>query len=53
MDEKLKFVIYCGLCCELCAERARIPQQAKALQEAMAEEGMWILGNVSYSIHTM
>jgi len=39
MDEKIKFVTYCGLCCELCAERARIPQQAKALQQAMTEEG--------------
>ena len=39
MDEKLKFVTYCGLWCELCAERARIPQQAKALQQAMIEEG--------------
>jgi hypothetical protein len=36
---RLEFVGYCGLCCELCAERARIPAQAAALQEAMTEEG--------------
>jgi hypothetical protein len=39
MDERLEFVTYCGLCCELCAERGRIPGRAAALQEAMAEEG--------------
>jgi len=39
MAEQLEFVGYCGLCCELCAERARIPRQAAALQQAMAEEG--------------
>lgn len=39
MDEKLRFVTYCGLCCELCAERGRIPRRAAALREAMAEEG--------------
>ena len=39
MAHQLEFVTYCGLYCELCAERARIPQRAAALQEAMAEEG--------------
>jgi hypothetical protein len=39
MTDKLEFVTYCGLCCHLCAERARIPQRAAALQEAMTEEG--------------
>jgi hypothetical protein len=39
VDEDLQFVTYCGLYCELCAERARIPQRAAALQEAMAGEG--------------
>ena len=39
MDERLEFVTHCGLCCELCAERGRIPRRAAALQEAMAEEG--------------
>ena len=39
MTDQLEFVTCCGLYCELCAERARIPQRAAALQEAMAEEG--------------
>lgn len=38
---ELEFVTYCGLHCELCGARARIPQRAAALQEAMAEEG-WL-----------
>lgn len=39
MNEQLEFVTYCGLYCGLCAERTRIPQQAAALQAAMAQEG--------------
>jgi hypothetical protein len=39
MTDQLEFVTYCGLWCELCAERGRIPKRAAALQEAMAEEG--------------
>jgi hypothetical protein len=39
MSEDLEFVTYCGLYCDLCGARARIPQQAAALQQAMAEEG--------------
>jgi hypothetical protein len=39
MGDVLDFVSYCGLYCGLCAERARIPQQAGALRKAMAEEG--------------
>lgn len=39
MTEQLEFVTYCGLYCGLCAARARIPQRAAALQEAMTEEG--------------
>ena len=39
MTNQLEFVTYCGLYCELCAERARIPRQAGALQRAMTEEG--------------
>ena len=39
MDERLAFVTYCGLYCNLCADRGRIPRQAAALQETMAEEG--------------
>jgi hypothetical protein len=37
--ENLKLVTYCGLCCGLCANRGRIPQQAKALRESMIKEG--------------
>ena len=35
----MKLVTYCGLYCDLCAERARIPHRAEALQAAMVEEG--------------
>ena len=35
----MKLVTYCGLYCDLCAERARIPGRAAALQAAMTEEG--------------
>ncbi len=37
--DELKLIAYCGLYCGLCAERARIPEQAQALRETMAEEG--------------
>lgn len=36
---ELEFVTFCGLYCNLCAERARIPAQAAALQRAMTDEG--------------
>lgn len=39
MADPLEFVTYCGLHCELCAERRRIPERAAALQKAMADEG--------------
>ena len=35
----MELVTYCGLYCDLCAERARIPRRAAALQAAMTEEG--------------
>jgi hypothetical protein len=41
MTDQLELVTYCGLYCELCAERARIPRQAAALQRSMTEEG-WL-----------
>ena len=44
MTDQLEFVTYCGLYCELCAERARIPQQAAALQRSMTEEGWPFFG---------
>lgn len=39
MMASLEFVTYCGLHCELCSARARIPRQAAALQRAMTDEG--------------
>jgi len=35
----LTLVTYCGLYCELCAQRSRIPHQAEALRESMSKEG--------------
>jgi hypothetical protein len=35
----LGWVTYCGLYCELCSERGRLPQRAKALMELMTQEG--------------
>ena len=35
----MELVTYCGLYCDLCAARTRIPHQAAALQAAMTEEG--------------
>ena len=37
--DKLKLVTYCGLYCELCAERGRIPKQADVLRASMTKEG--------------
>jgi hypothetical protein len=44
MSDQLEFVTYCGLHCELCAERARIPKQAAALQRSMTEESWPFFG---------
>ncbi|MBP8304938.1 MAG: DUF3795 domain-containing protein [Phycisphaerae bacterium] len=35
----LRLVTYCGLFCDLCAQRCRIPSLAKDLRQAMAKEG--------------
>jgi len=35
----MELVTYCGLYCDLCAERTRIPHRAAALQAAMIQEG--------------
>ena len=35
----MELVTYCGLYCDLCAERTRIPQTAQSLRAAMTEEG--------------
>jgi hypothetical protein len=45
MDEKLKLITYCGLYCDLCSERGRIPKDAQALKESMAKEGYENWGN--------
>ena len=34
----LRYVAYCGLYCGLCAQRSRIPQQARQLQKSLHEE---------------
>ncbi|MGD2206416.1 MAG: DUF3795 domain-containing protein [Anaerolineae bacterium] len=44
MNDQLEFVTYCGLHCDLCSARARIPQRAAALQQAMTEEGWTFWG---------
>ena len=35
----LKLVTYCGLYCGLCAQRTRVPRQARALRDTMRTEG--------------
>lgn len=35
----LRLVTCCGLYCELCAQRGRIPRRAAALKDSMAKEG--------------
>lgn len=37
--DQTELVTYCGLYCGLCAQRGRIPQQARALRDSMAKEG--------------
>jgi hypothetical protein len=39
MGDSLRWVTYCGLYCELCAQRGRIPAQAEALRASMDKEG--------------
>jgi len=38
-QDVLRLVTYCGLYCGLCAQRSRIPQQARQLQQTLQEEG--------------
>ena len=40
----LKLVTYCGLHCQLCAQRGRIPRQADLLRESMRKEGYELWG---------
>lgn len=42
--DKLKLVAYCGLYCDLCAERNRMPYQAAALRQTMTKGGWHQLG---------
>lgn len=37
--DKLKFVTYCGLYCDLCSSRCRTPFIAKSLRDLMLKEG--------------
>lgn len=38
-QNSLRLVSYCGLYCSLCAQRSRIPHEAKRLQSSLHEEG--------------
>jgi hypothetical protein len=38
-QDLLRLVTYCGLYCGLCAQRSRISQQARQLQQTLHEEG--------------
>lgn len=44
MTDNLRSVTYCGLYCDLCGSRGRIPKRAQALQNSMAEEGYDVWG---------
>jgi hypothetical protein len=44
MTDNLQLITYCGLYCELCTQRGRIPQQAKALKETMTKESYEVYG---------
>ena len=38
-QDELKLVTYCGLHCDLCSARGRMPLQASALRDTMRNEG--------------
>ncbi len=44
-DDTYRDISYCGLYCPLCADRNRIPPQARALQDTLKEEGWESFGN--------
>lgn len=39
MVDNLESVTYCGLYCDLCGSRGRIPKRAQSLRDSLAEEG--------------
>ncbi|MCE5249958.1 DUF3795 domain-containing protein [bacterium] len=43
--DTLKYVTYCGLYCKLCANIARIPNQAYALRDTLAKSGWTFFGD--------
>jgi hypothetical protein len=43
--DKLRLVTYCGLHCNLCSQRGRIPLQSAALRDTMRKEGWEFWGN--------
>jgi len=43
--DRLRLVTYCGLYCNLCSTRGRVPKQASALRETMRKEGWEYWGN--------
>ena len=43
MDD-LRLVTYCGLYCDLCSQRSRTPEQAKALKKTLKKEGFEFWG---------
>jgi hypothetical protein len=46
--DNLNMVTHCGLYCDLCAQRGRIPCQASALIESMSKEGWDFFGEYIY-----
>ena len=44
-NDRLKLVTYCGLYCDLCSTRGRVPKQASALKDTMTKEGWEYWGN--------
>jgi hypothetical protein len=43
--DNLRLVTYCGLHCDLCSSRGRMPKQAAALRDTMRTEGWEFWGN--------
>jgi len=43
-EDKMKCVSYCGIYCDLCGLRSRIPYQANILKESMVKDGFELWG---------